>query len=856
MRINFEKPTFSRGEVTPRLWGRTDLQSWHLGLKNLSNMLVLPQGGLTCRPAFKFIGATAEDAEALLAGFIFSQDDSFLLEFTEVDETSGTLRFHTGGGTVVDGDGNPVEVATPYGTGMLKDAEGIDKLQFAQSGNVVYIASPDVRPYELTRIGPDQWTLEPMQFMDGPYDDIEGTGEFNLLSGAAGTLLATTFTSGANAFDDNFTTKTSSENTGALGKDWGSTRTINKVELRFNTTGTSNPSNDADPGTCSWKLQGSTNNSTWIDLTPANISLTMQTNIDTSTPYRYHRVLFDFGEGGPGPDPVLAALYEIRFYELDSTVPIVKVSGTYTVGGALTLAVTNSVGYFETGHIGTLFLLRKEGTPVKWAVCRVTAYTSPTSVSAVAEFVVPTELRNIAATDFRVGAWSGVKGWPSCVAFHEERLWFASTATAPQTIWGSVIGDFTNFVDDGADTDGPNTDDYRDDLAVADDAVTFAVASGTINRAKWLVGSKALIIGTAGSEFIVKGGSLGEAISADNINITQDTNFGVNGAIPIKVGPIVLFAQRGGRNLFEYGVNFNVEGFDGTDISILSEHIIRSGVTGLAYTKQPQSILWLRLGDGTLAATTYQRDQDLIGWSRHNTGDAVVSIATIPDVDDEGRQFDALYACVKRTIDGNTKYYIERLDPLFEPTTETGAALHRKMRFVDSYVTYDSTAAGTISGVDHLEGETVDVLADGVPELELEVSSGDVTLTDTASVVHIGLRYTSDVESLPISAGTQAGAAHGRLGRIHRADIRVRNSGNFKIVGDSTDEILLSSSAYRQNSDMENDGEVLDGLVFTGIVANKIPGAPWEREVTFAVRQDNPLPLSIDAFILGINKSD
>lgn len=270
-------------------------------------------------------------------------------------------------------------------------------------------------------------------------------------------------------------------------------------------------------------------------------------------------------------------------------------------------------------------------------------------------------------TLWRLGAWSDTTGYPSTCAFHEERLCFAATPTLPNTVWMSVAGDYVNH----APTD-------LQSRVLDDNAITYTLASGKINAIKWMNSGPTLILGTFGSEYQVRSNDVSQsAITPTNISVTQHTTFGSGNVRPIRIGASVLFVQRSGRKIRELVYDYNTDSLQAKNITIINEHILqkRTKAIGIAYQQESNALVWVVRADGLLAALTYERDQEVYAWHLHQIGgsfqggNAVVeNVACISNA--TGNE-DSLYICVKRTINGITRRYIELLSLEVEPTSST-----------------------------------------------------------------------------------------------------------------------------------------------------------------------------------------
>ena len=165
-----------------------------------------------------------------------------------------------------------------------------------------------------------------------------------------------------------------------------------------------------------------------------------------------------------------------------------------------------------------------------------------------------------------------------------------------------------------------------------------------------------------------------------------------------------------------------------------------------------------------------------------------------------GSAEDQVWVSANRTIGGSTKRYIE-----YFSTRDFGSDIDDAF-FVDSGITYDSTATTTITGLDHLEAESVAVLADGAIQTNKTVSSGQITIA-SASTVQAGLVFDVEMKTMPMSLAAQGASVLGRMQRINQVIPKYYNSGDFYVGRDSTDKELLSVSGM-DTSDTDTDDRV------------------------------------------------
>jgi hypothetical protein len=442
------------------------------------------------------------------------------------------------------------------------------------------------------------------------------------------------------------------------------------------------------------------------------------------------------------------------------------------------ITITSSTGLFAATDVGRLIRMQ-EGSA--WGYVTITGYTSSTIVTAtVGSTLVNTNPKAM----WRMGAWSATTGYPAVATFFEDRLFFGGPTQYPQRIDGSRTGAYEDFTP-SAPADG---------TVVADHAVAFTLNSNDVQVIRWMVSEeKGLLVGTTRAEWIVRPSSSGEALSPTNISAKPSTKYGSADVAAVTAGKTALFAQRAGRKLRELAYVYEVDGFRSPDMTVLSQHITRGGIREITYQQEPHSIVWVVRNDGALLAFVYERDQKVLGWHRQFLGGsgAVESVACIPSAD--GTR-DELWMVVRRTIGGSTKRYVEYLTKVWEHGDTQEDSVH-----VDCALTYSGAAATTISGLGHLEGETVQLLADGATHPDCTVASGAITLDRSATKVHVGYAYNSDGQLLRPEVGAADGTAQGKTQRTHRLTFRVQDALGLKIGASFTD---MTPITFRTSADL------------------------------------------------------
>ena len=420
--------------------------------------------------------------------------------------------------------------------------------------------------------------------------------------------------------------------------------------------------------------------------------------------------------------------------------------------------------------------------------------------------------------------------YPSVVTFFEQRLVFANTAANPQTIWFSKNADYTNFTAGTGDND----------------ALIYTIASNTVDSIRYLSSTRVLAIGTTGGEFVLTSTNDGPVTPTTTL-IRKYSNYGTANVEPVQVADVTLFLQRGARKVreFKFVGDVNTSGYAAPDMTILAEHISQGGITQFAYQQEPESIVWALRSDGTLLGLTYRREEEVVGWHKHTiggvfgTGQAIVeSIAPLPT--DTGN--DDLYLIVKRTINSQTKRYVEVLKP-FDFGSVTTAAF-----FVDSGLAYSGSAVTSLSGLYHLEGQSVAILANGATHPDETVSGGGITLDYSSTTAAVGFSYTSEMQTMRIESGSEDGTSQGKPKRIHAVTLRLFETVGIE-VGNSSSEI--DRIPFRDSSMAMDQGIPL----FTGDKEIEFPGG-FDNDDRIYVRQSQVLPMTVLAFYPRMNTFD
>ena len=336
------------------------------------------------------------------------------------------------------------------------------------------------------------------------------------------------------------------------------------------------------------------------------------------------------------------------------------------------------------------------------------------------------------------------------------------------------------------------------------------------------------MLGAYNAEFKLSANNLNEALTPTNIRPLKTTSYGSAFIPAVDIDGNVMFIQRGLRKLRRLEYEVVQDKHKAIDVTILSEHITESGLVEMSHTNEPNSLVWGVREDGKLVCLTYEPEYKIYAWGKHIVGGTDVEVKSIAMSDAITSNEDELWAIISRTINSSTVQYIEFLKQGLTPEDAQVDAF-----FVDSGVTKTGSDFTTFDGLDHLEGETVQVFADGLIQATKVVVSGEITIT-AADKAHAGLAYESKLETLPMEGGNPVGSAMGKIKRISKVVLRLYKSLKFvlgDLLGNTSETVILDTSLYT------GDTEELD---FHGT---------YETGGQIKISVDDPIPFSVLALM-------
>lgn len=859
--------SFAGGELSPALYGRSDVVKYATGVRTMRNMMVLRHGPAANRPGTKYICEVKSSAARVrLVRFVFNSDQTYVLEFGNL-----YMRVIRNGAQLTSG-GSPYEIVTPYVTADLPD------LQYVQSGDVVTIVHPSYAPRELRRSGHTSWSLTTVT--TAAAIAAPGTPVVTGVGPAASPAAPTGFT--------------------AIGGDGGITASLYRITA-WDVNPTASEGEYAD---ATATVGGATAGS------PVDLAWNTVAGCDGYAIYKWHNASATFGllaivhgaatlsfsdAGYNAARPIAVASnlgsgtatgfsYKVTSVDVNGNESVPSAAGTCTGQPPSTsspnvigwVAVTDAVSYNVYKEVNGVYGFIGNAIGTSFNDTGLTPDTTTTPPTGATLFGSSTN-------------------YPSTVAYTQQRQAFANTDTSPEKVWLSRVGSFKDF-----STNTPSQDD---------DSISFTLAGREVNEVRHLIeiGGK-LVVFTSGGEWTVEGDADG-VIRPSAINLRQQGYNGSAELSPLAVTNTALFMQARGSVVRDLRFDYSADGYTGRDLTIFASHLFDGyTVADWTYAQIPHSVVWAVREDGALLGLTYVREHEVWGWHRHDTGDGDTfeNVISVPEGDE-----DAVYVVVKRTINGSTKRYIERMatrnvtdvvDAFFvdcgltydgrnesattmtlsggtdwdsdEDLTMTASAAYFAAGDVDNHIilsvgdayvrcrikaftsdqivtvratatvpvafrsvaiTKWTEAVDEVAGLSHLEGRTVSILADGNVLAQATVSGGSVSLGSTYGVVHVGLPIEADLETLDMDDPNMETMVDKKK-LINRVMVLVEKSRGMNA---GPDEDNLTEPAWRDVEALSDPTDLLTGAIDVPVEAS------WNSHGRVFVRQSDPLPLTV-----------
>ncbi|MGX9389756.1 hypothetical protein ACWX0K_10980 [Nitrobacteraceae bacterium UC4446_H13] len=881
MRQDYEKASFASGEISPELSAATDLRLYQTGVAVQENMVTMLEGIMTRRPGTRFVVELKNEAQrGKLWPFRYASGDYYMLLFN-----GGKMRVLRDEGIIQSG-GAPYEVTVPWTEAHLAT------LRSAPTGarGALTVTSEGSRVQLITRIAADQWTVGEYLTDNGPVDTpnvdqakliassavsgaitLIGTGEpfsagwvggvmrleeanasltalwtaSEVIKSPSVALPASSGQVGDLADLPNLVTGDGEDtyaSTGAVdefygGLSWDVAQPVAKISVNLSKLVAANPvltvdlygKNGSAPASgVDGVLLGTTLvvlSASWTSAVDKQQSVTVYSTAGGSFEYVWLRVRSDTTTSfrawgmvayGRGSGPVILRRWGDNIYE------------AATDGSAGSVPPTHDSGDASYGGVVWRFRSRIYG------FVRITSVTDSNHAAGTVLDRLPDSALLLASHRWSPPAWGDGLGWPTIVQQHQQRLMFFRI----NRYWGTrqpTINDFLVTPDPDSSLSG-----------------ALSSPDGSLVEIMWTSASAIVVLGAADMEWMLRAPASSDVLQAKTTNPIPDSQEGSKAQVAVKVDRGVTFFGRNGRSLHYLTFNALTQQLDPEEISAHARHIFCAPAVASAWQKRPHKVLWLVLADGSLVGCTIMRAQKILAFHRHPMTNAFVEdIASIPAIDD-GR--DDVYLIVRRTINGATRRYVELLQPFFTPRAPAAPTAEGAW-FVDCGLKYSGAPVSTISGLDHLEGQTVAVHADGAMQRPKVVADGAIALDAAASEVVVGLPQTWRVRDLPRALQIPGGTSRGKRQRANTVIVDVLDaaSGRVRLTYPGPDERNADGDDTPFDdlieTGMDDYGEAVD--LFTGRIEMGVTGDSASDVVTELVG-DDAMPLTLRAIVPDI----
>lgn len=805
--------SFSSGEISPLLWSRPDYQRNQTGLRKLNGYIPLRQGGFTRAPGTIFRGYTRNNAKARLIDFEFAENDALTLEFTAL--RMRVWRY----GVLVKVGGVPYELNTPY------DEAALDKLQWVQSADVIYICDGTQPIQKLSRFALDNWTISALQLDAGPFRiqnlDEEKTIQCSDIYGA-------------------ITVWTANENL-AVGdvRKRGPRVYEFKGNGLFNSPGSCGPNppvhDDGEQG-YSWEAgPDETVTSYWLYLytTPATGTIDLSSNVE----------LFTANHVG--------TLFRLEPTDLQN-IPLwtgntdIGIGDQMRYGGNIyELTAGDNTGVNPPVHEeGEQLLNKSEGT--KWrfvsdlvGVVRIKTVADGYSATADVLSEIPSPVIDEPTYRWSEGAWSEIYGYPKSIEIYDQSLFAAFTPTDPRGVWASTLGDFQDFE--------PSVE--------ADGSFSYTISgSDSQNSGTWLRRARrGIFIGALGEVIRGFSNASGQRIGPTTFDTSVEATDGSRPIRPINPYGYPVFVTKDGTRIEEIRYSFEEDGGKPVELSLPSQHLGAPGFEELAWQSAPQRLAWIRRGNGDLAVMLYDPEEQVLGWARCSVAGGFVEAVSVSTSADS--KSDILTMVIRRVIDGATVRMIEEQAVVFgiiagdQPISD---AIH----FFSVSQFEPETPSKTFS-VPHLVGQKVYAWTEAGQFGPFVVpSSGEVTLDSAVSKASVGLFDTEhEAELLDIPAPARDGSSIGRKKKLHAGSgivLLKTAAGNVQ----SVERIFKQQPRYGRFQELVPQQIASEIVTAYDGTARLDTTSGFADEVSLRFTPDGGAPMTIGAIIPNIEEAN
>jgi hypothetical protein len=855
----------------------------------------------------KAVGDTADWATstAYVAGNYVEHPTSHAIYYCLVSHTSGTFSTDLAAGKWILQ--SIYEVISPYSEANLPS------VQYAQSADTLFMVHPSVRPKMLQRFGDLDWRVSDYQFTDGPFmlDNSDEnilitksatTGSITLTASAKPWVTGKFYPLGTKVTETTTVYECKvAHASGTFATDLAAGKWVASPLVMFASThvGSLWKFRDYIPGqavtkaysaaglTASIKCGGTwriITHGTWtgnLDVeksTDGGVTWTMVRRFTSAADHNPNTYGDDANDGDPYLVRLNMSAYTSGTCNADLTSDSFWQTGVaritaYSSATSVTALVERDLG---------------QGTPIAWVTstayavndyrensglyykCLI-AHTSGTFSTDLAanKWVAIANPASIA--DWAEGAWSDYRGWPSAVTFNQDRLTFAGTTTEPYAVWMTETGNYYSY--------------RRKDPLTDSDGISVNLPSRKLNSVNGLVPLKTLVAFTTSGDFTIRSSS-GSALSAKTVENEPNEEYGSNGVMPVVIGNRCLYVQASGAIVRDTGYSLNDDAMVGANLSVFSSHLFKNKeVTDMAYQSEPDSLVWCCQDDGKFLSLTYMREQEVVAWTRHDTNNSgapewVTGTTYVAGnwVTYEGETYkcgtghtaSALFVTdaakwtatdIAASVESMCSIQGDGYKEVWFETLRNGVRymeyLDNRMSstdpedqfFVDCGIIYDGAPASVITGLEHLEGMAVAVLADGNVLHNyynpVYVTGGQITLDAAYSKVIVGIPYLSDLATLNVELQASSGTIQGKKIHVPSARVMLLES-KGGMIGPDFDNLFDIVNAFPEYYDVAAD-------LYTGTLTQHLNGGFKDNGGMICLRQADPLPFSVAAVVPSIS---
>lgn len=521
-----------------------------------------------------------------------------------------------------------------------------------------------------------------------------------------------------------------------------------------------------------------------------------------------------------------------EIFPANSSTTTANASGTTTPGSTLdNVAHWVRLG-FKSGEYtsGTATVQLTHDGGGRAGVVRIVTFNSATSV----DVQVLTPPGRLASTDnWSFGAWSPANGWPSSVALFDGRLFWGGA----DKFWGSESDDYYAF----------NLDDEGDAGSIQRALAT----GGTINRAKWVLPLQRLIFGTDGAEISARSSSFDEPLTPTNITLKDASTHGAAAYSPARVDGRGIYIHRDTKRLFEIVYDGETNDYRAASLMLLNDTIGGDGFSAVAVQRSPETYIWTVRADGQCPVLLYDPREKTSGWFKFIAAPSSAGVAVVEDVVVlPSTTHDRVYLAVKRTINGSTVRYLEKLALHSEATGGT------TNRIADSYV-HNAGPVTTFSGLSHLIGQSVVAwgtysgVTGPIGTTYTVNGSGQIVLPGSCTNVTVGLSYDWRYKSAKLAYGSGEGTALAMPKRVSAIGLHAQNMHNLAVRYGKDFTTVYKLPRVE-------GGEDVASTSFYTVYDEPLTmfGGSWSTDSRLCLKGSAPYPATINAIVLGVETNE